>query len=195
LKTAMELYRKHQLVLVRPDLYVTWVLKASVTCISSIQLQKVAQIACAELSEESVEVKAASVASFLTQRFITNIQGFRVMHRHATYIENVDKASVIAELAKKNKEKVENVSLTTKHTVVGDAKALAAGQAGLRDESPPATMQAGLQASPGAATTAATTNTTATDTPSAPATPAPPLQDSSSSDVAAHVELVTLDAV
>lgn len=129
LKTIMSLYKGFQLILVRPDLYITWTLRADEIAISSVVLQKVAQISCAELVEDKQEKRAASVARFYTQRFISNIQGYRTMHNSAIYIENQDKASVINQISQKNKIKLSTVNLNSKPISFSDMASRADSEA------------------------------------------------------------------
>jgi hypothetical protein len=107
-----QLYQEQALMLVRPDLYIAWNLSArcgnSFRKISTIDLQQVAQTVCAEAFDENEIHRNTQTMAWLTRRFITNIQGYRHLHKAAIYFENQDKAKVIESIVAKNRKAATN---------------------------------------------------------------------------------------
>jgi 2-polyprenyl-6-methoxyphenol hydroxylase-like FAD-dependent oxidoreductase len=90
-----KLYQNQHLILVRPDFIITWFLsKAAVakskgnTVISVFEVLKVAKIACGEIVDDEMMQRNKHRDDWLTRRFISNIQGYRHLHKQAIYFEN-----------------------------------------------------------------------------------------------------------
>lgn len=108
-QSVAKMYLDQHFVLARPDLFIAWHLKRnSVPHISILEFQKVAQICCCELVDYEQVKKAKIFARWLTQRFVDNIQGYKILHQEAIYVENQDKAEVLRILAAKKPKKEAN---------------------------------------------------------------------------------------
>lgn len=69
------LYQQQAVILVRPDLFIAWHLRASVTTISVTDLKHVVECVCSRTMHVEYVKKATSTCAFLRQRFISDIQG------------------------------------------------------------------------------------------------------------------------
>lgn len=91
-KLLYHLYHRQHLILVRPDFIITWFLSkqsiTSPTIISIFEILKVAKISCAEIVDEEMMRRNKNRDHWLTRRFISNIQGYRHLHKQAIYFEN-----------------------------------------------------------------------------------------------------------
>lgn len=121
IKTASEaqnevtrLYKQHSVIIVRPDMYILWSLRASVREISTFDLKMVAETACCEINRDALITECQNTTDFFTQRFISSIQGYRSLHTQAIYFENTDKGAILKSISRKAKDNV--TELTSKIT-------------------------------------------------------------------------------
>jgi hypothetical protein len=125
----VNLYRQQMIIIVRPDLYIMWCLKSSCyyhelkESFSVLDINRIAQVACMEIKEDKVEAIVHSTTNWLNRRFITNIQGYRVLHRQASYIENEDKGEMLKMLALKKKAAEQPQKPPADGTIDGNATA------------------------------------------------------------------------
>jgi hypothetical protein len=85
-----KLYLSTSLILVRPDLYVTWFLlgtpysprmKPTIKSLSALEIYKITQIACGEIVDDEENATCCNMNAWLTRRFVDYIQGTRTLHR------------------------------------------------------------------------------------------------------------------